>query len=502
MTVSGGTNPNRNLAKLASGSRRRRSGRARSRAGEPGREDGRMRSIGKRLRQATAIFLAVGVAGCTEAPAPATRPATQPIQPVIKRVMDLTELIEIHEGHFYGWRGRPKVGEGMPIPARGDLMKALRDLEDVGLEWMYVDQSEHDIPDNAPGELPLAEELCLSEMIRRGYQGGLEFVRRRIEDQGAGLTLLNAYRRLQKRNDAVTILLDAAANERSCEVGSLPTLAVRLTNVDGERETVSYMEGGDWFGGRQARWRLEVRDEAGRILPPIPWRGGFGGGGYQIRSMRFGESWATDLRMADYVDIHSPGTYTFRVLYHDGRRVAGMREDEVDGLILSSSIWQTLRVMPHIVEISEPDRKRIRDLIGKLPADGPVKVYRGPYDERGRAFISAESPAGQLQAMEWKSVEELVKAALSGSTPPGRRAWILGLLFGITGQNDPTGAAGVLGPYVCNIANSFEWSVPDGVLIEKKQLEFTTKWKQWLDTGSMKFVEPKAQQPRTRPAGP
>ncbi|MEI7836289.1 MAG: hypothetical protein WCK05_07735, partial [Planctomycetota bacterium] len=357
-----------------------------------------MRSIGRRLGQATAILLAVGVAGCTEVPAPAGRPATRPIQPVIKRVMDLTRLIEIHEDHFEGWRARHNIGQDTPIPTRGDLMKALRDLEDVGLEWMYVDQSVYDIPDNEPGELPLAEELCLSEMIRRGYQGGLEFVRRRIEDQGASLTLLNAYRRLQKRNDAVVILLDGAADQGEYELGSLPTLAVRLTNVDGERQTVSFKAGGDWFNGRQERWRLEVRDEAGRILPHIPRRDGFGGGLSEFVRLRFGESYARELRMADYVNIMTPGKYTFRVLFHGGRRIAPMDPDKVDGLLLASSTSLSITVASRVVEVSESDRKRIRDLIGKLPADGPVKVYRGPFDDWGRAFMSADSPAGQLYA--------------------------------------------------------------------------------------------------------
>jgi hypothetical protein len=111
----------------------------------------------------------------------------------------------------------------------------------------------------------------------------------------------------------------------------------------------------------------------------------------EVVRLRFGESYARKLRMADYVNITTPGKYTFRVLFHGSRRIAPMDPDKVDGLILASSASFRITVAPRVVEVSESDRKRIRDLIGRLPANGVVKIYRGPFDDWGRAFMSADT---------------------------------------------------------------------------------------------------------------
>lgn len=456
--------------------------------------------------RALVILLVVGITLPVWGQAPAKGPASAPAKKVSKAVLDFTRLINRH------WKGLPPSifedrKDAPKPPSRSEVLAALRKLGDDDLAALFALKAKEGPSVLESSSLWLAHELCLGEMVRRGGERWEKLIRRRIKAEGREIELLNTLRRLQKRNDAVMVLLDGTADDWECNLGFLPRFPVRLTNLDSDRKAVGFQSGGDYRSGRQARWRLEVKDEAGKILPQKGPPGLMGGGLTGWGKLRFAESWSTVLTMADYVDVHVPGKYTIRVLYHDAWTIANMSAEAVEGLAVCASIPLTLTVKAMVVEISDAERKNIPELIAKLPAKGPVKICGGVYEKTVHDFIPPDSPAGQLLAMEWKPALELIKAALSDKTPPGRRAWILGLLYSISGWNDPMRAPGVLGPYdyrhsgwslfgggASGIAGGGfgrgAMSIKVGTIDEKKQIEFAKKWKVWLDRDYIKVVKP------------
>ena len=206
-----------------------------------------------------------------------------------------------------------------------------------------------------------APDAILIEMARRNRPGFKEQIAHWAahppEDPTfktkTNLELLTTLRRMDGKPDPLHVFLDGP-QAMECTSGNLPTINVRIVNVDVETQAVGFQTGGDYRSGRQARWRLEVRDEQDRLMPVKP-RMGVGGGGISSFGMlQPGKSYETKLEVAKYVEPLAPGRYRAVVLYHNSATIAD-RED-ISGLIVSSSDPFELIVRPAGAE-SPPARQ-------------------------------------------------------------------------------------------------------------------------------------------------
>ncbi len=84
----------------------------------------------------------------------------------------------------------------------------------------------------------------------------------------------------------------------------------------------------------------------------------------------------------------------------------------------------------------------------------------GSYTSHAHDFVKPDTPPGKLLALRWKAVPALLDGLADEKLTPKKRAWVLALLFSITGRNDPRGAEGVLGSYSDREAG---WQVWGGV---------------------------------------
>ena len=362
-------------------------------------------------------------------------------------------------------------------------------------------------------------DLFLCEAIRRGGKEWSRFVAGRWEEERESLLKatrdsvkdegprgevarhpsvewLTAIRRLEGKPDPLVILV-AGKRTRSCYLGHAASLFVLLTNLDVNRTGVQFTDGGDYRSGRQARWRLEVTDPQGHVLPQRSRLDFEGGGIYGESTLQYGESWATELNIASFVRIEMPGKYKMRVLYHDHVTIADC--DNVAGLIVSVSLPIELTVEPIAVEATCAELNAIRKSISELPAKGPIKFVEGDYNKGVYDFIKPDSPPGKLLTMAWKAVPAMIDAAVDEKVAPVQRAWLLALLASITHTNDPRDESGVLGS--CDVRES-GWSVWGGTpgewsggcgtgtswnfnlssptpLEPKRQLEFAKRWAMW-----------------------
>jgi tetratricopeptide (TPR) repeat protein len=309
----------------------------------------------------------------------------------------------------------------------------------------------------ASGQIAVKQrEAYLCEMLRRGGKA-IEAGLRRYNDElldawanapgysyerTSNLEVLTVLRRLQGKSDPVQIL-PSLAIPTECTFPDLPNFDVGLVNCDCEKKPVIYTEGGDYRSGRQERWRFEVRDARGDLLPLLGSPSSIGGGLSNVWLLEKGQSWDTTLRMSSFVNLE-PGRYTVRILYHNRLTIADL--DSTDGLIMCRSQVFPLHVKRREIKVTKDERAQVRHWLIQLNVRDKVRVLAGSYGKQAHVFIAPTSPAGKLLDLGWKAVPLLLDELARDKLEPERRAWVLALLFGITGQNDPR-RDGVLGNY-------------------------------------------------------
>lgn len=154
----------------------------------------------------------------------------------------------------------------------------------------------------------------------------------------------------------------------------------------------------------------------------------------------------------------------------------------IDELICCRSAEIKLEVTPIRVWVTDEKRRKARKWISELPEAGPVKMAIGIVESEN--FLDPKSPPGRLQRMYTDAIPDLIDAALDANLKPGQRAWVLGLLFAITGHNDPRGWMGlegseILGDYEAEDVEGGRGSCRGGEINLTKQRAFAEKWRVW-----------------------
>ncbi|MBT6155586.1 MAG: hypothetical protein HOH82_13085 [Planctomycetaceae bacterium] len=250
-----------------------------------------------------------------------------------------------------------------------------------------------------------------------------------VEDN---LEMLTEHRRIQKKPDPLKIVV-SSPDDLTANITPLPTFDVALVSADVEKTPLWITEGGDYRSTRLARWRFEVKDEEGHILPQRESPSVIGGGMYTCGFLLHGEKWETSLPMGDYVDIPKPGQYTVRILYHDSVTIADITDkNALEDLIVFASEPFQLTLAKRPIQLRENSRQRTRLLIEKLDETEMVKIIRSGYSEDYYKFIVPGSPQGELLTMGWQAVPQLIDALRDNELSARKRVHLFSLLHGIT----------------------------------------------------------------------
>jgi hypothetical protein len=314
-------------------------------------------------------------------------------------------------------------------------------------------------------------DAILCAFVGRGGDAARTVLMRRLKPASSpqDLELLTAVRRLEDRPDPLAI---AVAHPEDLKAGTrnLPMLDVAIENVDPEERSVQFQFGGDNRSGRHDRWRIQVWDSRGRLLPEIPRWSSIGGGRSETRPLAFGEKWKARLRMGSYVNVRAPGKYKVQVLYHNAASIADISDPKIlDGLILSQSEPFELNIEhgPKIpIHLEAGSTEKTRDLVKSLDERQKVLILLDDYDEEAHDFIDPKSPQGQLLAMKWQAVPGLLESLEDETLSFRKRAWIFALLISITRERDldPMTRHGVLPAYAYRGSLERYWVTSDSGL--------------------------------------
>lgn len=259
-------------------------------------------------------------------------------------------------------------------------------------------------------------------------------VMRRMERYSKNLEFVTSLCRIQNNADPFQIVVEGS-HDLTCEFPEQPVLNVMIRNVDPEKRNIGFQESGDYRSGRQARWRIEVRDAAGRIRPFKELHGiVMGGGLFNWTTLEPGQGWETTLKMSSFVETLEPGEYQIRVLYHSELTIVDW--EFVAGLVTCRSEPIKLKVARRSIQISDQQQQAVAKLLKEFDNKQPCKVVDGKYGEWAHNFIIPDTDYGRLLTLDWVAVPALIDD-LEQSDSPERRAHMLALLFSITGENDP-----------------------------------------------------------------
>jgi hypothetical protein len=374
-------------------------------------------------------------------------------------------------------------------------------VKDAQLEKLWTDHLHHFIFTASRNR-----ELMLTEMVRRGGAMWKVFLEGQLAQREADLKnddlrglwrqldselpLVVALRRLERKPDPLAVELSEASYESTFP--ELPMVVASLVNVDTQAFTIQV--GGDYRSGRLARWRFEVKDAGGKLMPQCDWFGMMGGGLSTARVLKPNEQMKYELPAANYITPLPPGEYTLRVQFHNRESIADL--SDISGLVLVSSKEVRLKVIPGVLRNGAAKRKQAEAWIAKLPEAGSTKIVGGTYGKWAYEFVPPDSAQGRLLAMGLDALPSLIDAAGDRATSEGRRAAILGILYSATGTNAPQSEEGVLGPSEVRrgpwaiswgggmgiggvTVESYFGNANDSKMDSAKQLALAARWRTW-----------------------
>jgi len=277
------------------------------------------------------------------------------------------------------------------------------------------------------------------------------------------LELLMALRRSQKRPDPLTIRIGVEEGKViKCDPLTLPTIKCTLENVDSEKQSISFQFGGNYRSGRQTRFRVELRNTAGELLPRKLQYGIINGGGIsRSGELEFGRKWETKINLQAFVDFPKPGKYDAEIMYHDQNTIAFA--DDVNGLIVAKSRKFEIEILTVEITVTKAQQSKVLLWISEIDGRSKQKIIAGSYGEWAHEFVPPDSPSGKILTMGLAAVPVLIDQ-LEREESTQMRAIILGFLFSSTGQFDPRGCkltrfGSPIGDYQCQEGS---WAVFGG----------------------------------------
>lgn len=315
------------------------------------------------------------------------------------------------------------------------------------------------------------------------------------------LALLTALRRAQGKPDP---LLISAEWERPILASStsLPILDVTIKNVDVEQEWVMYEHRN--FVTPLDQFQIRLVDENGRAATAVDCTRFPHDGRSSSGFLDYGKSKSYKLELRDYVQCATPGKYRLYIYYHNLERIADCADFEE--LIVCRSPPIDFVVEPLTIRLTKHEHETARRLLKEIDMSKQVKVVAGTYGRWAHGFVSPSSAQGQLLSLEQKAVPALMEAVGQKNLSERRTAWLLSLLFSVTGEYDPRGDAGgnltVLPDHHYLLGNFQAWGSDQeaagkwrgeereslGRRVDRQeQSAFVRRWQQWYKRVDVKI---------------
>lgn len=352
--------------------------------------------------------------------------------------------------------GKNDCGDIVLVKPGSDTL--LRRMDDIALEAAY--NAIVSLQPSRWGAREREYEACLTEIARRSGDRWIAFLRSQLDQRRAldpehgnlglrpnELVLLTALRRAERKPDPLEIGLDIPPLV-TATFPCLPIVKVRLKNVDPSESFAMTIGGGPDGSGRFERCRIDALDSLGASVAPwpsTPWQGSHLFGHSMIKP---GEAFGlgiepelpdfrpeTTLDLNQFIVLPRPGEYSMRVQYHDQEDLAG--KTGLAGMIFVISQPFILRFEPLKVRLSALELAEMRDWLAALRTERPLILVREHWSPSTIFEGEVTSAADYLFRKGWNALPVLMDALDDPQLTSQQRAWIVALLWNITGILNP-----------------------------------------------------------------
>lgn len=250
------------------------------------------------------------------------------------------------------------------------------------------------------------------------------------------LALLTALRRAQGKPDPLAIEL-VEKPPFDGVFPDAPSVLIRLKNVDAAKETFGITSGGSYRSGRFARLHVGAVDADG-VRVPVRTQFGIGiGGGMSSRdTLEPGETMGAEVKLQDFIDFQGPGNFEVRIAYHDEVEIAN--EARIDSYVVAWSPKFQVRIKPQPIVVARATVDALKQEFRAIDFSQKVPLVSGHWRAGLRFEGDALLPEDKLFRAGWVAVPALLELLDDATLTIEQRSWVFGLLWDITGMNNPT----------------------------------------------------------------
>jgi len=254
-------------------------------------------------------------------------------------------------------------------------------------------------------------------------------------EREADLALLTALRRTEGKPDPLAVVLARPA-PFDAMFPETPSVAFALKNVDAAKESFGVMEGGSYRSGRFARIHVEAVGPDGARVPVRTQFGMMGGGMSSRGNLAPGESRPGEVRLGDFVSFPGPGVYQVRISYHDAEDIAN--DDRIDGYMVATSPEFMVRLKSQPIVVKRADVDALKQAFKTIDFTQKVPLIAGHWRPELKFVGAPTTPQDRIFRAGHAAVPMLLELLDDASLTIEQRSWVFGLLWDITGMNNPT----------------------------------------------------------------
>jgi hypothetical protein len=296
-------------------------------------------------------------------------------------------------------------------------------------------------------------EACLSEMARRGGERWIRFLAGVIprcqadeEDPDSpfeyhdDFELWLALRRAERKPDPLILRANVERGVAAAPFPELPVVTVEIANVD-QGNAAPWLLDEESDAARRERIRVEGTSPDGAVMRRHwpSWSGSIWSGN---RRLAPGDRlrWTCDL--AEYLVPDFTSEATVRIQYQESADIAN--EASLDDRLFLESAPFVVRWTPRTLSRAAVEAVDVQRHLEEIGPSAPPVIATYVYRSGMRWAEPGERGHQRLLSCGWNALPGLIDSLSDAEATFERRAWLLALLYDLTGVLDPRRAPGAI----------------------------------------------------------
>ncbi|MSR46975.1 MAG: hypothetical protein EXS13_07915 [Planctomycetes bacterium] len=148
-----------------------------------------------------------------------------------------------------------------------------------------------------------------------------------------------------------------------------------------------------------------------------------------------GEEQGVEAKPQDFIEFPGPGNYEVQLAYHDDVEIAD--EDRIDSYVVATSVKFPVRLKAQPIVVARGELDLLKKAFGAIDFTKKVPLVAGHWRANLRFEGAPTTPEDRIFRAGWCAVPAVLELLDDATQTIKQRSWIFGLLWDITGMNNP-----------------------------------------------------------------